>query len=64
MTKVQMQWPNLFWDIGINHATIQVHDSKDQAFCYSETCDDHSILPNGESSRPANCVSSKISTKV
>lgn len=26
--------------LGIDHATIQVHDAADKRFCYSETCDD------------------------
>lgn len=30
--------------LGIDHATIQVHDASDQAFCYSQTCDwEHSV---------------------
>jgi hypothetical protein len=29
--------------LGIDHATIQVHDANDARFCYSETCDDEPI---------------------
>lgn len=29
--------------LGIDHATIQVHDAGDTRFCYSETCDDAEV---------------------
>jgi len=30
--------------LGIDRATIQVHDSSDSNFCYSQTCDwEHSV---------------------
>jgi len=41
--------------LGIDHATIQVHDSKDARFCYSETCD-HESLPEGASGKKKQCV--------
>ena len=41
--------------LGIDHATIQVHDSKDSRFCYSETCD-HESLPEGASGKKKQCV--------
>lgn len=49
--------------LGIDHATIQVHDSADKTFCYSQTCDwEHSIdveAPNAASSRNNLCVSTR-----
>eukprot|EP00981_Chlorochromonas_danica_P000677 scaffold146_cov171-Ochromonas_danica.AAC.26 len=35
---------NVCRSLGIDHATIQVHDAADEAFCYSQTCDwEHAI---------------------
>jgi Co/Zn/Cd efflux system component len=50
--------------MGIDHATIQVHDAADARFCYSETCDEvdegsHAGShggSHGSTPRKKNCV--------
>lgn len=45
--------------LGIDHATIQVHDSNDKRFCYSETCDEEGDGPlprAGSTPRKKACV--------
>lgn len=44
--------------LGIDHATIQVHDAQDSHFCYSETCDEQGLEPGavGASGKRKACV--------
>ena len=37
--RTLLQAHNICRELGCDHATIQVHDSCDERFCYSETCD-------------------------
>ena len=55
--------------MGIDHATIQVHDAKDPHFCYSQTCDwehdaltSEEILVSGDNNKERNnlCVSHRV----
>eukprot|EP00599_Poterioochromonas_sp_BG-1_P012662 CAMPEP_0173164256 /NCGR_PEP_ID=MMETSP1105-20130129/20457_1 /TAXON_ID=2985 /ORGANISM="Ochromonas sp., Strain BG-1" /LENGTH=474 /DNA_ID=CAMNT_0014084567 /DNA_START=64 /DNA_END=1488 /DNA_ORIENTATION=+ len=41
--------------LGIHHTTIQVHNSADPRFCYSETCD-HETLGSSFKGNPSACM--------
>lgn len=47
--------------LGIDHTTIQVHDSSDPHFCYSQTCDwEHENTELSPLTRSNLCVTNKV----